>query len=58
MSESSAFTQFKKYDIVRHISFGIGIVHNIEQKFDGKLFLTIKFGQTTKKIESSFVQKN
>ncbi len=41
---------------VQHKSFGAGTIEKVEQKSEGKVYLTIRFKQTTKKIDSQFVQ--
>lgn len=49
---------WRKNQVVRHETFGIGIIEKIEEKDEHKTYLTVKFSKETKKIDSKFVVKS
>lgn len=46
---------FKKYQTVKHSTFGIGIVQSIDNRADGAVFVEVRFAQNIKKIAASFL---
>lgn len=54
---SSLATSWKKNQPVKHTTFGIGIIKEIEVKGTDTVYLTISFKTGTKKISASFVSK-
>ncbi len=48
---------FKKYQSVHHVTFGIGIIENVEQKDESTTYITAKFKAGLKKIKADFLQK-
>ncbi len=53
----STRSAWRKYQPVKHASFGIGVVQKIEKKSSTKTYLTIKFKTGIKKIDAQFVQR-
>jgi DNA helicase II / ATP-dependent DNA helicase PcrA len=49
-------TQWKQHQLVLHTIFGQGIIEKIEEKSDKNIYLTIRFKEGIKKLDSSFVQ--
>lgn len=50
-------SRWKKFQPVQHKSFGTGIIQEIEEKEAGtKIYLTVKFSEGVKKIDSKFVE--
>lgn len=49
--------EFKRMQTVKHETFGLGLVHEIEQRGEGKMFITVRFYQHgIKKIDSKFLR--
>jgi len=48
--------RLKKHQPVSHKKFGIGVVHKVEEKAGGKIYITAKFKMGMKKIDSQFLQ--
>ncbi len=46
---------FKKYQTVKHSTFGIGVVQSIDDRGDGAVFVEVQFTQGMKKIAASFL---
>lgn len=46
---------FKKYQTVKHSTFGIGVVQSIDDRGDGAVFVEVRFADSTKKISASFL---
>lgn len=53
--QSQKVPHWKKYQAVKHSTFGIGVIQEIEERSDNSAYLTIQFKQGTKRIASSFV---
>jgi DNA helicase-2/ATP-dependent DNA helicase PcrA len=50
-------SRWKKFQPVQHKAFGTGIIQEIEEKEAGtKVYLTVKFSEGIKKIDSKFVE--
>ena len=49
---------WRKNQIVKHETFGVGIIEKVEEKDAHKTYLTIKFSRETKKLDSKFVEKS
>ena len=49
-------TAWKKYQPVRHKTFGMGIIETIEEKTGEKVYVTVKFSQGTKKLDATFIE--
>lgn len=50
-------SHWKKFQPVQHKAFGTGIIQEIEEKEAGtKIYLTVKFAEGVKKIDSKFVE--
>lgn len=50
-------SRWKKFQPVQHKTFGTGIIQDIEEKEAGtKIYLTVKFSEGIKKIDSKFVE--
>ena len=49
--------KWKQNQPVKHKQFGIGIVQKVETKSDGKMFISVKFRNEVKKINSDFLDK-
>ncbi len=47
---------FRKNQIVHHEKYGSGLVQEVEQKSDGKQYVTVKFKTSTKKILADFLK--
>ncbi len=47
--------EWKKYQVVRHATFGTGIVETIEKK-SNKVFLTVRFSSGIKKLDANFLE--
>ena len=48
---------WRKNQPVQHKKFGIGVIKKVEERNDGKFYLTVKFRNSEKKIDSKFVEK-
>jgi DNA helicase-2/ATP-dependent DNA helicase PcrA len=46
---------FKKYQTVKHSTFGTGIVQSIDDRGNGIIFVEVRFANNTKKIAASFL---
>lgn len=49
-------TGFRKNQLVHHEKYGSGLVQDVEEKGDGKKYVTVKFKSSTKKILSEFLK--
>jgi len=47
---------WKKNQIIKHQQFGVGMIEKIENRNDGKDFITIKFKSGSKKVDSRFIK--
>lgn len=47
---------WKKFQPVRHKTFGTGIIENVEEKAGEKIYVTVKFSTGTKKIDAAFIE--
>lgn len=47
---------FKKNQLVHHEKYGAGLVQEVEEKNDGKKYVTVKFKTSTKKILAEFLK--
>lgn len=56
-SDLNTNSKWKEHQPVKHEIFGIGIIKKIENKSDGKIFITVKFRDSLKKLDSQFLQK-
>ncbi len=53
----STENKWKQNQPVQHKEFGLGIIQKVETKADGKIFITAKFKNGSKKISSEFLEK-
>ncbi len=56
--EAEKLPRWKKFQSVKHRSFGVGIVKEVEDKGCGTVYLTVHFSCGVKKINSSFLMNS
>ena len=57
-SNSKTKLDWRKNQVVKHATFGVGIIEKVEEKDTDKVYLTVKFSRETKRLDSKFVEKS
>lgn len=55
-NDKTSNSSWKKNQPVKHAKFGVGIVQECEERSNGKIFVTAKFKEGTKKIDAQFLE--